>query len=89
VLQTKDTGLKEGMKTQDTYVLTYRRHTWDPRTQTIYKKKVCGQVPYTSETEKQTIKQMDSVWVPWDSQQKIALSGHREFFLFGISSSQP
>jgi len=61
VLQTKDTGLKERIKTQETYVIPYRRLTGDPRTQTNYKLKVWGQVPYTSETEKQTVKQMDSV----------------------------
>jgi len=35
---------------------------------TNYKLKGRIRVPYTSETEKQTNKQMDSVWVPRDSQ---------------------
>jgi len=35
---------------------------------TNYNPKGRGQVAYTSETEKQTNKQMDSVWVPRDSQ---------------------
>jgi len=88
VLHSKDTELEEGMKTQE--------HICAPLLKTHLRSKDTDKLQAegvgTGTQHKwnwETNKQMDSVWVPRDSQYKIALSSHREFFLFGFSSAQP